>query len=91
MSLGTTKSFVGISEDLPRPQTHPQSQLYLFDQRSRSQSTDSRSPKPERDEELGNGKKKLVEEQRKADEKNTFLMKKIEGMCNCYRKRNFFG
>ena len=97
MLLCTTKQFVGVSDNLPRPQTHPQPQLYLFDQRSRSQSTHSRSPNPDRDEllkkieELENGKKKLVEEQRKADEKNTFLMKKIEGMCNCYHERNFFG
>ena len=35
-------------------------------------------------------KKKLEEEQRKADEKNTFLMKKIEGMCNCYHVGDFF-
>ena len=52
---------------------------------------------PDRDEllknieELENGKKKMVEEQRKSDEKNTFLMKKIEGMCNCYHERTFFG
>ena len=81
MLLFTTKPFVGVSDNLPRPQTHPQTQLYLFDQRSRSQSTDSTSPNPDRDEllkkieELENGKKKLVDEQRKADEKNTFLMK----------------
>ena len=44
MLLCTTKPFVGVSDNLPRPQTHPQTQLYLFDQRSRSQSTDSTSP-----------------------------------------------
>ena len=55
------------------------------------------SSNPDRDEllkkieELENGKKKLVEEQRKADEKNTFQMRKFEGMCNCYHERNFFG
>ena len=82
MLLCTTKPFVGVSDNLPRPQTHPQTQVYLFDQRSRSQSTDSTSPNPDRDEllekieELENGKKQLVEEQRKADEKKTFLMKK---------------
>ena len=81
MLLCTTKPFVGVSDNLPRPQTHPQSKLYLFDQRSRSQSTDSTSPNPDRDEllkkieELENDKKKLVEEQRKADKKTTFLMK----------------
>ena len=31
-------------------------------------------------EQLENGKKKLEEEQRKAEEKNILLMKKIEGM-----------
>ena len=82
MLLCTTKPFVGVSDNLPRPQTHLQTQLYLFDQGSRSQSTDSTSPNPDRDEllkkieELENGKKKSVEEQRKADEKNTFLIKK---------------
>ena len=82
MLLCTTKPFVGVSDNLPRPQTHPQTQLYLFDQCSRSQSTDSTSPNPDRDEllkkteQLENGKKKLVEEQRKANEKDTFLMKK---------------
>ena len=76
MLLCTTKPFVGINDNLPRPQTHPQSQLYLFDQCSRSQSTNSTSPNPDRDElikkieELENAKKKLEEEQRKADEKN---------------------
>ena len=87
MLLCTTKPFVGVSDNLPRPQTHPQTQLYLFDQRSRSQSTDSTSPNPDRDEllkkieELENGKKqKLVEEQRKADEKKHFPdEKKFEG------------
>ena len=44
MLLCTTKPFVGVSDNLRRPQTHPQTQLYLFDQRSRSQSTDSTSP-----------------------------------------------
>ena len=63
MILCTTKPFVGVNDNLPRPQTHPQSQLYLFDQRSRSKSTDSTSPNPDRDElikkieELENAKK----------------------------------
>ena len=97
MLLCTTTPFVGVNDNLPRPQTHPQSQLYLFDQCSRSQSTNSTSPNPDKDElikkieELENAKKKLEEEQRKAGEKNTFLMKKIEGMCNCYHERHFFG
>ena len=65
MLLCTTKPFVGVNDNLPRPQTHPQSQLYLFDQRSRSQSTDSTSPNPDWDElikkieELENAKKKI--------------------------------
>ena len=47
------------------PKTHPQSQLYLFDQRSSSQSTNSTSPNPDKDqlimkiEELENAKKKI--------------------------------
>ena len=33
-----------------------------------------------------------MEEERKADEKkNTYMMKKVEGICNCYHERNFFG
>ena len=60
MLLCTTKPLVGVSDNISRPQT----QLYLFDQRSRSQSTDSTSPNPDRDEplknieELENGNKK---------------------------------
>lgn len=85
MLVCTTKPFVGVSDNIPRPQTHPQTQLYLFDQSSRSQSTDSTSPNPDRDEplknieELENGnKKKMVEEQRKADEKTLSWWKKLK-------------
>jgi len=55
------------------------------------------SPNPDRGEllrkieELENGKTNLKEEQRKTEEKNTFLMKKIEGMCDCYHERNLSG
>lgn len=45
---------------------------------------------PRKIEELEHGKKKLEEQQRKA-EKKTFLMKRIEGVGDCYHERNSSG
>ena len=67
--------------------THRHTPNHSFICLTNAQSTTCTSPNPDRDEllknieELENGKKKLVEEQRKANEKNTFLMKKKLKVC----------